>query len=142
MLGEKFTEARLSLPQALADCFLGFYEFSLMLHDLRVDLVSVLQPDLVLPSDNLKLLFVVFSLLGEDLSLNFEALLRHISDGLRLNSATTFVLLDHITKGVLEVLEHPSLNSVSYEPDCALALLLVVLVANGSDARIHICRLE
>ena len=127
---EKFTKALLGLLQALTYRLLSLHKLSLVLHDLSVDLLRVLKPNFFMLNSNLELLLVIFSLLSEDLSLDLEALLRHISDGLRLSSFPAFVLVDHVSKRGLELIEHACPDRVCYEPDCALALLLIVLVAN------------
>ena len=127
---EKFTKALLGLLQALTYRLLSLHKLSLVLHDLSVDLLRVLKPNFFLLFSNLEFLLVIFPLLSEDLSLNLEALLRHISDGLRLSPPPAFVLVDHISKRGLKLIEHPCADRVCYEPDCALALLLIVLVAN------------
>lgn len=127
---EKFAKALLGLPQALTDRLLSLHKFALVLHDLSVDLLRVFKLDFFVLFNNLKLLLVIFTLLREDLSLDFEALLRHISDGLRLNPTPAFVLVDHVAERVLKLIKHPCPDRVCYQSDCPFALLLIVLVAN------------
>jgi len=132
VLHKKYVQALLHILDLLSDHLLRICESLLMeLHFLKHEVSPPLQVLIVFGKDTLlkqklKLLFC------ENLLLDVFSVARHVLNSLRLRPFMGLLRLNHR----LQVLHHPRLNCVRYQPDSAFAFLVEVLVANASEPRV------